>query len=92
VNLEALKHLTDLMVLIPTTSEELIQKWENDHEWKLQIESLTFPEFRFVDYRPRLIAQELVSVMPMAAPQGIFHYLDYVYAGNTDPIDVSTDG
>jgi len=50
----------------------------------LKLLFVNFPEFTKVAARPILIANDLVSVQPMAAPQGIFNYIEYVYEGTPE--------
>ena len=72
--------------LIIKSPEELIENWENEIENDLRMQ-----EFRFFPFFPemqmvsaRTVGLDLVAVQPMAAPQGILHYLDYVYEPNEE--------
>jgi len=63
----------------PMTPEDFIENWENANEYKLRLQELRFPEIQMITARP--IGLDLVPVQPLSAPQGVVHYLDYVYAG-----------
>ena len=63
---------------IAKTTEELIENWEYEQESTLRADEFSFfPEMQQI--AARTLGQDLVHVQPMPQPQGILHYMDYVY-------------
>ncbi|NMC58890.1 MAG: hypothetical protein GYA51_05825 [Candidatus Methanofastidiosa archaeon] len=74
--------MKELIIKSANTVEELISQWEAKQE--LHLIFCDFPKFEVIRPSARLIANDLVTVQPMAAPTGVFHYIDYVYNGTPD--------
>jgi len=70
--------MTELIIKVPTTTEELINQWEAKQELKLLF--VAFPKLEVYN-NVGLIANDLVSVQPMSAPTGTLRYIEYVYYG-----------
>jgi len=75
------------------TSEDLITKWEEEQENTLRwSEGVAAYNKRVIELQltmqrsARTIGMDLVAVQPMQAPQGMVHYLDYVYREPECPI------
>lgn len=71
--------MKELIIRSTTTVDELVLQWEAKQELQLIFDG--FPQLNILRPTASLIANDLVSVQPMAAPTGILHYVDYVYNG-----------
>lgn len=74
--------MTELIIKSANTVDELILQWEAKQE--LQLIFVGFPQLNIVRPTASLIANELVSVQPIEAPTGVFHYIEYVYNETPD--------
>ena len=66
------------------TAEDYINAWEESQELSLRWGNFSFPIVERI--AARTLGQDLVSVQPMVAPQGILHYIDYVYQNNEEGV------
>jgi len=74
--------MKELIIRSATTIDELVLQWEAKQELRFIFDG--FPQLNILRPTASLIANDLVSVQPMAAPTGILQYVDYVYNGTPD--------